>query len=355
MKSTLEKSAVLKLVRAADRRLGKKQKTAFPVRLICNGHALVLWHNREHGYAVQIDAETTGADEIAVTAAPQEILAAIRNYTGKSIDVEPSAISCGPFRRSLGRLEYVAPPSADDEKEKPTSARIDAAQLAAAIRLAMEAIDQSPQYRYRLDCVRIEHDAAVATDGRRLIVADIDTDAGEEFVAMLDYTAAETLLDCLPKSGTVTIDATPLRTEIRWEGGQFWHRVPEGRFPRWRDIVSGTGQRRFYTVLDAAQLAAGIKTTSSVRTEETRRTSARCDGATLHLSANTSAGDAAAMIDTKRDFGNVWEFCADLELIRKILPKSGAVTIDAGNEPGKSAILIETDGVSAVIIPMAKL
>lgn len=349
MQSTIEKSRFLKIVRAADNRLGKKQKQSYPVRIICNGHATLLWHNADHGFAVQLPA---AGDEFHVDTAASDLASAVRSYSGKTINLEPSAVSCGPYRRNLTKLEYTPEEKRDLPKEYYT-AKFDAAQLAAAIKTALEFVDRSSNLRYRTDCIRIERDAVVATDARRLVAVDISTYCFDgDFAAMLDYAAAETLLACLPSVGTVQIDASLTKVEICWHDGQFWHNVPEGRFPRWRDIISERGRGNNAFSVSTAALADAIETTRTVRTEQGIGTVLLRRDSILQLAASTSLGDSEATIYLSFTPPRIWQVKIDTDLIRKVLPKSGHVCIDVGPEPGESPIFFRISGVSVAVMPM---
>lgn len=154
---------------------------------------------------------------------------------------------------------------------------IDAGQLCETLAALLPATDKESS-RFTLDAVKIEATAdgfdMVATDGRRLHHASGNHEGGEAFETwqasevLLPSSAIKALLSALKSSAdVVTVALGTNQLQFSAPGVCLVSRMLEGRFPRWRDVI--TSRDQFVTVeLSAADLTKAAKAAKAWTNED---------------------------------------------------------------------------------------
>jgi len=332
-----------KLLSAAKKCDGKKIK--YPVRIICNGSAVVLWNGKEHGFSAVLPCDHNAeADDVSCTAPAADFLSAIVSVKSPFV-LSDHRIESGGFSRQLAAYEFTA---MNLSHIPEWTATVDAGDLHDALAATLQTVAYNDGSSYRLESVCLESDESgllnvVSTDSKILTLFPIKNDRQEKFTTLIDRQAAATLAEILPKSGAVTIHADNKLVLIAWTDGQFWTIPTEGRFPRWRDILSS--RRNCFSVT-----ANTVTLRTILRPMLSRETSFTI--AEGELQAVSELGSATIAVSSPKPF----RFKAAASTIAGFLDHVDAetVTIYGEEKPHNNPLTIQDGRSLRMFMPLAE-
>ena len=309
---------------------------------------------------LRIEAPLPGADVTMLL--PHERLTAIVNAAGAVDEIEITADGTKATIRA-GNGEWVLPtedplefPGRADAEAKAI-ARLPADQwrtMASTVRFATD----TESSRYALGAVLVEFKAGtlslVATDGRRLAIAECEVDqATDDSTTLAPRRAVDVLVRLAATGETVQLEATPSELVATVDDKRIYARLIEGRFPRWRDV--DVSHKVTPTLAIAGALAHACSMASVCTSEDSKGTDWRFTGEGIAISGQSSSfGVSSATCDIV-EAGHATTVKLDpvfvLEWLRTI-DQAETVTIEAKDD--QSAVVFKAGDCRQIVMPMAK-
>jgi DNA polymerase-3 subunit beta len=217
-----------------------------------------------------------------------------------------------------GRVEHALPLMAEadfpliPDQSAGETLTVDAQQLKSAINVASQAAAREPG-RYAINGVLLESDSAglrlVATDGRRLVIADLEWQAGDLRCQLIIPARVAKLAEKLAahEQGPLTIAASLRQTDKGdrlpadvYVTGSDWllsFAEAEGRFPMYRDVVP-LSQSKF--VIDRQSLIETLQEVSLAASSESQMVRVDLTPRRIQLSAQSpEVGESKAKLPAR--------------------------------------------------------
>ena len=292
---------------------------------------------------------------------PHDRLTQIVNAAGTSGDVEVSVDGTTATIRA-GRGEWRLPtedplefPGRAEAAAKPI-AHLPADQFRELVGTVRFATDNESS-RYALGAVLVEFSEGtlsfVATDGRRLAIAECDIDqATDNSQTLAPRRAIDTLVRLAGAAEAIQLEATGSELVATVDGTTVYARLIEGRFPRWRDVdvehKTPAASVIVGTLLHACSMAAVCTSEESKGTDWAFRDSLTISGRSSvngESSATCDLVEAGHPATVKLDPGFVIEWLRTLD---------AAQTITVQAKDSESAVVFRAGDCRQIVMPMAK-
>lgn len=289
------------------------------------------------------------------------LTAIVREARGDEVTLKPKGTSvvvkCGGGSWTLPTEDAAEFPAWEPEGMTPVC-RMPADQFARAVRATAYACDTESS-RFALGAVLLEiadgNPTFVATDGRRLSVAEAETDqAVDDRQVLVPAHAIAVVGNMADGDGSVQVDATASEVRFEFEGTTVTARLTDGRFPRWRDVMGEPEGEP--TILDIAELKAATRAAAIVTSEQSKGINLSWHGGKLVLSGKSSehgessvkceivsAGSEAAV---KLDPRFIVDFLNGIE------SKEGEPQVELYVKDAASRVLLKCGDYSGVIMPL---
>jgi DNA polymerase-3 subunit beta len=334
------------------------------------------------------DGLITGTDlEVRIDAAidyhgdaillPYQRLAAILSASsGDEVTLSPDGtrcvVRCGSGTWTLPTEDAAEFPIWEPTDAKPVT-RLPADQLCRAIKGVGYAVDGESS-RYALGAVLLEVDGPavtlVATDGRRLSIADMTHDVavddrrqpkkpGEAVLPplLIPSRVAGIVSKLAHAAGDegVQIDATSSEVIVEIGTTTVTGRLVDGRFPPWRDAVPEHGLDP--TTVTVEQLLAATRAAAVVTSEQSKGVDYTFTADGIHLHGQSSEAGESSVTCEIVEAGNACTVKLDPLYVREWLaglPADGEPTVSIQAKDHASAVVMKTDTFTGVIMPLAK-
>lgn len=292
------------------------------------------------------------------------LLAIMQASSGEEVtlthDGTKCVVRCGSGTWTLPTEDAAEFPIWEPVDAKPIT-RLPADQLARAIRGVGYAVDGESS-RYALGAVLLEVQGEkvtfVATDGRRLSIAEMEHDLAVDDSATL---VASRLASIVSKFAHavgdegVQIDATS--SEVIFEIGTttVTGRLVDGRFPRWRDAVPEHDVEP--TTVTAEQLLSATRAAAVVTSEQSKGVDYTFTAEGIHLHGQSSEAGESSVTCEIVEAGHACTVKLDPIFVREWLtglPADGEPTVSIQAKDHLSAVVMKTDTFTGVIMPLAK-
>ncbi|NBW15343.1 MAG: hypothetical protein EBR82_45845 [Caulobacteraceae bacterium] len=292
------------------------------------------------------------------------LLAIMQASSGEEVtlthDGTKCVVRCGSGTWTLPTEDAAEFPIWEPVDAKPIT-RLPADQLARAIRGVGYAVDGESS-RYALGAVLLEVQGEkvtfVATDGRRLSIAEMEHDLAVDDSATL---VASRLASIVSKFAHavgdegVQIDATS--SEVIFEIGTttVTGRLVDGRFPRWRDAAPEHDVEP--TTVTAEQLLSATRAAAVVTSEQSKGVDYTFTAEGIHLHGQSSEAGESSVTCEIVEAGHACTVKLDPIFVREWLtglPADGEPTVSIQAKDHLSAVVMKTDTFTGVIMPLAK-
>lgn len=248
---------------------GMKPGAAF-VRLSVYGSALTLTATDSQSVEIQETLRVTESSNGSVLIG-EHLVGICRDGVGDSVRLDEDGdkinISCGAAKWSVPIPANVDEFPAFKDFESVAVVKAETKKAVRAFRMVSFAQDtESP--RYALGGVLVEGEGRmVATDSRRLSVCSMPLEAiSGDWPSVVIPAKAVALISrvCARAEGDVTLttDGTSVRVEAESGEWSVRARLVEGRFPAWRDVMSGGENGDIVVETNAGALLTAIKQAS---------------------------------------------------------------------------------------------
>lgn len=249
--------------------------------------------NLECGLRISIGCR--GDFEAAI---PADKLRAILNLCDGQVELLVNGVSvdivCGHKQWNLP-TESVSDFPAMSKKPSGASRTVPAAWFASMSRSVIAAADDASQ-RLMLGGLRIDANkdsvSLIGLDGCRMYWATL-TQPGPEMEGSIPSREATAMIRALPTEGDVEIALTENIAFVSCGNVEFWSRLLEGRFPRWREIVPSPG---FEIAIPSSLFNELIDSALSVADTEDRRVSLSVGGGYISSSSKSEFGSSDAKV-----------------------------------------------------------
>lgn len=321
------------------------------------GHGLIVGTDLELQVAAEIDYQ--GDPILLPFARLQAIMSACPN--AETVTLTPDGSTCtvsvGGGRWTLPTEDAAEFPAWEPADTKPI-ARIPADQLNRAVRSVAYATDNESS-RYALGAVLVEvKDGTVmlvATDGRRLAACEIEVDqAVDDSATLVPSRAINVIASAASDSDwAVQLEANAKEVVATVEGLTITARLVEGRFPRWRDVLTDRNLPR--SVVSNSDLLAATRAAAVCTSEQSKGVQFAVVDNGIHLTASSPEAGQSSVTCDLQSFGQAAAFTLDPRFVEQLLRSvdpSEPVEIEAVD--AQSAVQWFVGDCRAVIMPLAK-
>lgn len=221
------------------------------------------------------------------------LLNIVREARGDEVTLKPKdtsiVVRCGGGSWTLPTEDVREFPAWEPEGMTPVC-RLPADQFARAVRSTVYACDTESS-RYALGAVLLEiaggNPTFIATDGRRLSLAETETDqAVDDRSVLVPARVMGIVGDMASGDGSVQVESTGNEVRFELDGTTITARLTEGRFPRWRDVVGEPEGEA--TIVEIAELVAATRAAAIVTSEQSKGIDLSWQGETLVLHARSA-------------------------------------------------------------------
>jgi len=278
----------------------------------------------------------------------------VANLEGETVELESKGskteIRSGRFRASVEGVDVADWPKSGAEVDKCYD--IEASQLSNAIQsvIGCASTDES---RYVLNGVFVQCVdsivSVVATDGRQLAVHSFEAD-WSDFDLVIPTLGADAIIDSCKGADNVEICFGVNSVGVATKFTKIWSKVIEGKFPDWRQVMPDESAMRNFPA-PHKKLLGILRRVGLIA--DPRIGCVRLDGDADGITVSSSnAGESAAeMLECESP-----EFGVSVNhdfLARMLATIDGeSVYIKVGED--ESPVLIESDGLKYIIMPMRK-
>lgn len=278
------------------------------LRLQTDGKGFCLVHGTDLELHVlaRFGAEFDPEKPIHLCLPAAQLLAALKNFPDGEVVIEEAGKTA---TISSGRNQYTLPTTDPDQLPDMPPEDTDSVELPAETfrnllrRVSFAASRESA--RFSMNGVRLEVNSkrirAVATDGRRLALADVELD-GARISKAKDLTIPNRAVSVLERAHGETCRVTfgPRKLGVAFmsednpnvEKLRISTLLVEGRFPDYEKVLPDTPAETRFEV-DGHQLAEAVRRAAVTADQETRRLDLNCVGTQLILEAKTAGGSSS--------------------------------------------------------------
>ena len=280
---------------------------------------------------------------------PAALGAILRETTAETIEITSwdgkIIVKAGSSRFVLATgdaAEYPPPPDPAGEARSLLGAT-----LSAAIDSTIHAIDNEST-RYALAGIAFDGDCVVATDSRRLAVYTLPEPIVSEQIKVPAKAA-----QILRRSFSI-VDRVQVRTDgntatFTGESISVHCRLMEGRFPKWRNVMSGNWQ--IGCTVNADSLLRAVRLTAATADKDDLSVTLEISPQAIKLNSAGSLGEGEQRVDCHSD-GTVTIKVSSLFLAQALstFPADQLVTIRAIDS--EAAIMLELAGNRQIVMPL---
>lgn len=254
----------------------------------------------------RFETESTSTNQFHICLPAAQLLSALKNLPEGSVVIEASGQTA---TISSGRNQYTLPTTDPDQLPDMPPEDADSVELTAETfrhllrRVSFAASRESA--RFSMNGVRLEVNSkrirAVATDGRRLALADVELE-GARISKAKDLTIPNRAVSVLERAHGETCRVTfgPRKLGVAFmsennpnvEKLRISTLLVEGRFPDYEKVLPDTPAETRFEV-DGHQLAEAVRRAAVTADQETRRLDLNCVGTQLILEAKTAGGSSS--------------------------------------------------------------
>jgi len=278
----------------------------------------------------------------------------IANLEGETVELESddskTQIRAGRFKASVEGVDVADWPQSKAEVNQCYD--IDGNQLSNAIQsvIGCVSVDES---RYILNGVFVQCIdsvvSVVATDGRQLAAHSFEAD-WRDFDVVIPTLAADAIIDSCKGADTVEIcfgdDAVGVATNCT----KIWSKTIAGKFPNWRQVMPDESAMRTFPA-PHKKLLGILRRVGLIA--DPRIGCVRLDGDAdgITVSASNSGESALEKLDCESpEFG----VSVNHDFLAKMLATINGESVDIKVGEDESPVLIESDGLKYIIMPMRK-
>jgi DNA polymerase-3 subunit beta len=344
------------------------QALAIAASVCGNSHSLPILANvaiRSDGKslnltATDLDVEVTmavkcGGEPFTITLPAKRVASVIANMPTETIDIdvdgESATIKSGSAKTKLLGLPVDDFPSSSDQE--PT-ARFDiaATELQSVIRRCLFSVSND-ESRYVLNGIYLTCDGAetlaIATDGRRMSVVNVNVDCPTPFAAIIPTKAFGPVSKIIGSAGQVQVGIGEGFAQFSTSKGAVKTKLIEGNFPNWQQVLPAkidaaitVDREAFYAASKRATLMVDLKT-MGMRLD-------LADGQITVSSKTPDAGEASEIVDAQcsQDFATT----VNAGYLVQCLGALSSDTVQIEATDADTPLTIVDEGFRHVLMPM---
>lgn len=308
--------------------------------------------NLDQYTSIKVDADVVEKGEVLVPF--RRFNSIIANLEGETVelesDVSKTQIRAGRFKASVEGVDIADWPKCSMSCEYTYS--INSTELSEAIQNVIGCAS-SDESRYILNGVFVECVASVvsivATDGRQLAVHSFDAD-WRDFDVVIPTLAADAILDACRVEGNVDISFGQDAVGVTTNSTEIWSKVIEGKFPEWRRVMPDESAMKKFPA-PHKKLLGILRRVGLIA--DPRIGCVRLDGNAdgIDVSASNAGESASEKLECESpEFG----VSVNHDFLAKMLATIDGESVDIKVGEDESPVLIESDGLKYIIMPMRK-
>jgi DNA polymerase-3 subunit beta len=278
----------------------------------------------------------------------------ISNLDGETVELESDGsktqIRAGRFKASVQGVDVADWPQRSMEINRAYD--IKANQLSNAIQSVIGCVS-ADESRYVLNGVFLECVdsvvSVVATDGRQLAVHSFEAD-WNDFNVIIPTLAADAILDACQGEANIEIALGDNSVGVATDTARTWSKTIEGKFPEWRRVMPDESAMRTFPA-PHKKLLGILRRVGLIA--DPRIGCVRLDGSADGITVSSSnAGESASekLECQSPEFG----VSVNHDFLAKMLATIDGESVDIKVGEYESPVLIESDGLKYIIMPMRK-
>jgi DNA polymerase-3 subunit beta len=308
--------------------------------------------NLDQYTSIKVDADVNQGGEVLVPF--RRFNSIIANLEGETVGLESEGskteIRAGRFKASVEGVDVADWPKCSMSCKYTYS--INSTELSEAIQNVIGCAS-SDESRYILNGVFVECVASivsvVATDGRQLAVHSFEAD-WNDFDVVIPTLAADAILDACRCDDAVEFSFGENAVGITTNSTEIWSKVIEGKFPEWRRVMPDESAMRTFPA-PHKKLLGILRRVGLIA--DPRIGCVRLDGGAdgIAVSASNAGESASEKLDCESpEFG----VSVNHDFLAKMLATIDGESVDIKVGEDESPVLIESDGLKYIIMPMRK-
>jgi len=308
--------------------------------------------NLDQYTSITLDADVVEKGE--VLAPFRRFNSIIANLEGETVELESddskTQIRAGRFRASVEGVDVADWPECSMRCKH--TYRIDSTKLSDAIKNVIGCAS-SDESRYILNGVFVQCVdsvvSIVATDGRQLAAHSFDAD-WSDFDLVIPTLAADAILDACRCDDAVEFSFGEDAVGITTNSTEIWSKVIAGKFPEWRRVMPDESAMKTFPA-PHKKLLGILRRVGLIA--DPRIGCVRLDGSAdgITVSASNAGESASEKLDCESpEFG----VSVNHDFLAKMLATIDGESVDIKVGEDESPVLIESDGLKYIIMPMRK-
>lgn len=310
---------------------------------------------------VRVDAELAGYDGPAVLLPHARLQAILREARDEHVTLEPKGTSvvvkCGRGTWTLPTEDAAEYPTWEPEGLKPV-ARFAPDQFRRAVHAVVDATDGESS-RYALGSVLIDVTDGVvtfvATDGRRMSTAEIETDqAVDDGQTLVPERAMIITEKVFTSAGPVQVEANGNEAVFTHDGLTLTARLMQGRFPRWRDVIPERDAAETVVIRD--ELLTATRAAAIVTSEQSKGVDYQFTAKGIRLHGKSSEAGESTVTCEVETAGAECKVKLDPKFVAQWLsgvPRESDPTVRVSAVDHTSAVVLRCDSYLGVVMPLA--
>jgi len=204
--------------------------------------------------------------------------------------------------------------------------------------------------RYTMTGISLEHGKAIATDGRRLAVADYPIEGEDKFSAVIPGKLGPILRSLFGEAESLTLSVGTNKVHFFGPEAILSTAQIEGKFPDWSAIMPRIIAHKITT--STADLVEAIQRVSFMADALDKKVRLKLEPGQLTATAKTTDGEAFASMDFAWDDKPI-EIALNAAYLLPMLKSIKAEAFTLGiNDPGKP-IILQAEGFQGLLMPMS--
>ena len=357
MKITVNKSELFAALKAA----GKTCSSHGNIPVLSNvkisagsaGESLFIESTNLDQYtSIKVDADVGEDGEVLVPF--RRFNSIIANLEGETVELESNGsktqIRAGRFKASVEGVDVADWPKCSMSCEYTYN--INSTELSEAMQNVIGCAS-SDESRYILNGVFVECVASVvsivATDGRQLAVHSFDSD-WRDFNVVIPTLAADAIVEACRGQDTVEICFGVDSVGVTTNCTEIWSKVIAGKFPEWRRVMPDESAMRTFPA-PHKKLLGILRRVGLIA--DPRIGCVRLDGSAdgIAVSASNAGESASEKLECESvEFG----VSVNHDFLAKMLATIDGESVDIKVGENESPVLIESDGLKYIVMPMRK-
>ncbi len=308
--------------------------------------------NLDQYTSIEVEADVVEKGEVLVPF--RRLNSIIANLEGETVELESKGskteIRSGRFRASVEGVDVADWPQCSMEINRAYD--IKANQLSNAIQSVIGCVS-ADESRYVLNGVFLECVdsvvSIVATDGRQLAVHSFEAD-WNDFNVVIPTLAADAILDACRGEANIEIALGDNSVGVATDTARTWSKTIAGKFPEWRRVMPDESAMRTFPA-PHKKLLGILRRVGLIA--DPRIGCVRLDGSADGITVSSSnAGESASekLECESPEFG----VSVNHDFLAKMLATIDGESVDIKVGENESPVLIKSDGLKYIIMPMRK-